>query len=201
MRFLFIFFLIISLPAFALSECKERLPRLSSTEFQNLETNLITMGEVKAKDLDWQNGDKIPKEISTYLTKHNPISINQFTFFDLNNDGRDEVIIRSVSLGGSGGEGFMFLEKKNGAWAELINFTGGFILSKLDVPKSYNQKYYTITQWRRFGNADTIQSFLAYKNHKYHFVSEQPVPLTVLYSKDFQKMLLDINWMCWATWN
>lgn len=201
MRIPLLVLLIISFPAFSLNECGDKSIRSSAIEYENLETNLKNMEEVKATDLNWRSSSEISKEVFEYTKKHNQISINQFARFDLNKDGVDEIIIRSSTLSGSGGQGFMFLERQNGKWTELISFTGGFILSQLDVPKTFNQKYYTITQWRRFGNADTRQSFLAYKNHKYQFISEQPVPLTVIYSKEFQKMLLDINWMCWATWN
>ena len=53
--------------------------------------------------------------------------------------------------------------------------------------------YYTITQWQRFGGAETWQNVFVYKDDKYVFINEQRVPLTVLYQKDFQKMLLEIN--------
>ena len=201
MKFLSLAFLIISFSAFSQNECGDKRIRASESEYHNLETNLAMMREVKATDLKWREGSEAPKEVFEYTKKHDKISINYFARFDLNKDGVDEIIIRSSTFSGSGGQGFMFLERQNGKWTELISFTGGFVLSQLDVPKTFNQKYYTITQWRRFGNADTRQSFLAYKNHKYQFISEQPVPLTVIYSKEFQRMLLDINWMCWATWN
>ena len=43
----------------------------------------------------------------------------------------------------------------------------------------------------------TIDGF----GNEYKNYSVTPVPLNVLYSNDFQKMILDLNWMCWDTWN
>jgi hypothetical protein len=198
---IFLYFLLVYFYPAAANECSSKLNTADNQhELENLNTSLKNTGEIKASDLEWNSHTKIPKEISRYMKKRY-LGINQFSLIDLNKDGKDEIIIRSTSLGGSGGEGFVFFEKQNNDWKEIINFTGGFILSHLDIPQAFNSRYYTITQWRRYGGSDTRQSLLAYKNHKYHFVSEQPIPLTVLYSKDFQKMILDINWTCWAAWN
>ena len=146
MRIFFLVLLTFSLKALASNECGNHPSHPSITESNNLETNIKTLGEVKATDLAWKEGNKIPEDISLYIKNHDQIPISQFAHFDLNQDGIDEIIIKSSALSGSGGQGFMFLEKQNGSWNEIVNFTGGFILSRLDVPKSYNQKYYTMTQ-------------------------------------------------------
>jgi hypothetical protein len=93
-------------------------------------------------------------------------------------------------VGGSGGRGFVFLEKQHGKWKVITRFTGGFILNNRWTPSTYNPKYLTMTVWSRTGAAETWQDLYAYKNNKYKVVNSQQVPLTVLYSKDFQEMLL-----------
>ena len=109
MRILLFVLLIVSFPAFSLNECGNRSRPGNYHELENLDIGLKNMGEVKATDLDWKDGSKLPKEASKYIEKHAQISINQFALFDLNKDGIDEIIIMSSSLGGSGGAGFMFL--------------------------------------------------------------------------------------------
>jgi hypothetical protein len=68
------------------------------------------------------------------------------------------------------------------------------------LPEGYDG-YHVIVYWVRGGGADTDQVVMAYKNHEYKDYSITPVPLNVLYSNDFQKMILDLNWMCWDYWN
>jgi hypothetical protein len=158
--------------------------------------------EVKLSDLVWQDHTEIPKDAIKAIKKFFPYAEStSYSFFDLNNDGIDEIIFKNSDHSGSGGRGFSILEKQNGHWKEILQASGGFIINNLTTPKGYNHRYNTLTHWHRYGANETVQYFLAYKNNKYQIVSDQPVPITVLYSKDFQKMILDINWMCWDFWN
>jgi hypothetical protein len=158
--------------------------------------------EIKLSDLVWQNYSQVPKDAIETLKKIHPDpKSTAYSFFDLNGDGIDEIILKNPNYTGSGGQGFSILEKQNGHWREILQANGGFIINNLTTPKGYNPRYNTLTHWHRYGAYETVQYLLAYKNHKYQIVSEQPVPVTVLYSKDFQKMILDINWMCWDFWN
>ncbi len=158
--------------------------------------------EVKLSDLVWQDHTEIPKDAIKAIKKFFPYAEStSYSLFDLNNDGIDEIIFKNSNLSGSGGQGISILEKQNGHWKEILQTSGGFIINNLTIPKSYNHRYNTLTHWHRYGAYETVQYLLAYKNNKYQIVSDQPVPITVLYSKDFQKMILDINWMCWDFWN
>ena len=157
--------------------------------------------EINPTDLIWTNGKDIPSDAMKYISKTEELGTAYFSQFDLNNDGQNEILIRSLGLSGSGGATFIFLEKQKGKWREIAAFTGGFILNGAWVPDKYNKKYLTITQWRRNGGEETFQSVWGFKNNQYEEISSQAVPLTLLYSKDFQKLLLDINWMCWKDWN
>jgi hypothetical protein len=158
--------------------------------------------EVKLSDLVWQDHTEMPKDAIKAIKKFFPYAEStSYSFFDLNNDGVDEIIFKNSDHSGSGGQGFSILEKQNGHWKEILQTSGGFIINNLNTPNGYNHRYNTLTHWHRYGAYETVQYLLAYKNHKYQIVSEQPVPVTVLYSKDFQKMILDINWMCWDFWN
>jgi len=158
--------------------------------------------EIKSTELIWRNSSEMPLDaVKTIKTKFNKIDAANFSLIDLNGDSIDELIVNSESMSGSGGRVFMFLEKQNGKWKEIALFTGGFILNNRWTPKTYNRKYLTITQWARTGASETWQDLWSYKDKKYQIVSSQPVPLAVLYSKDFQKMILDLNWMCWDRWN
>ena len=157
--------------------------------------------EVKASDLIWSDGKNIPKDALKVINKIEELGTAHYAMFDLNNDGNNEILIRSSGFSGSGGAGFIFLEKQKGSWTEIASFTGGFIISEAWVPEKYNQKYLTITQWMRNGAEQTFQTVLGYKNNKYEEISNQSVPLILLYSKEMQKLLLDINWMCWKEWN
>jgi len=158
--------------------------------------------EVKLSDLVWQDHTEIPKDAIKAIKKFFPYAEStSYAFFDLNSDGSDEIIFKNSDHSGSGGQGFSILEKQNGRWKEILQASGGFIINNLTTPKGYNRRYNTLTHWHRYGAYETVQYLLAYKNNKYQIVSDQPVPITVLYSKDFQKMILDINWMCWDFWN
>jgi hypothetical protein len=103
-------------------------------------------------------------------------------------------------MGGSGGQGFLILENQKGKWKQIALFTGSFIMINRWLPEGYDG-YHVIVYWFRGGGADTDQVVMAYKNHEYKDYSVTPVPLNVLYSNDFQKMILDLNWMCWDYWN
>ena len=157
--------------------------------------------EVKASDLIWSDGKNIPKDAWKVINKIEELGTSHYALFDLNNDGNNEILIRSSGFSGSGGAGFIFLEKQKGSWTEIASFTGGFIISEAWVPEKFNKKYLTITQWTRNGAEQTFQTVLGYKNNKYEESSNQSVPLMILYSKEMQKLLLDINWMCWKEWN
>ena len=157
--------------------------------------------EVKASDLIWSDGKNIPKDAWKVINKIEELGTAHYALFDLNNDGNNEILIRSAGFSGSGGAGFIFLEKQKGTWTEIASFTGGFIISWAWAPEKYNKKYLTITQWTRNGAEQTFQTVLGYKNNKYEESSNQSVPLIILYSKEMQKLLLDINWMCWKEWN
>lgn len=161
----------------------------------------ISSDEVKASDLIWSDGKSIPKDAWKVIKKIEELGTAHYALFDLNNDGNNEILIRSSGYSGSGGAGFIFLEKQKSTWREIASFTGGFIISGAWVPDKYQSKYLTITQWQRNGAKQTFQTVLGYKNNKYEEISNQSVPLTLLYSKEMQKLLLDINWMCWKEWN
>jgi len=160
--------------------------------------------EIKATDLVWHNDFKIPLDAKKLIRKHINSYISDYlinySLFDLNNDGNDEIFVNSDSLGGSGGRGFLILEKQKGKWKKIAEFTGSFIIINRWVPEGYDG-YHVIVYWFRGGAADTDQVVMAYKNHEYKDYSVTPVPLNVLYSNDFQKMILDLNWMCWDYWN
>ena len=161
--------------------------------------------EIKATDLVWgEDYKKLPVAAKKLIRKEIPSGIEDYeisvAFFDLNNDGVDEVFINNRSMGGSGGQGFLILENQKGKWKQIALFTGSFIMINRWVPEGYDG-YHIIVYWYRGGAADTDQVVMAYKNHEYKDYSVTPVPLNVLYSNDFQKMILDLNWMCWDSWN
>ena len=162
--------------------------------------------EIKATDLQWSASDfqKLPDAAKKLIRKEVPSGVSDYlihiAFFDLNNDGIDEIFVNSESLGGSGGRGFLILEKQKGKWKQIALFTGSFIMINRWLPEGYDG-YHVIVYWFRGGGADTDQVVMAYKNHEYKDYSITPVPLNVLYSNDFQKMILDLNWMCWDYWN
>ena len=161
--------------------------------------------EIKATDLVWREDfKKLPVEAKKLIRKEIPSGVEDYeihvAFFDLNNDGVDEIFVNSLSLGGSGGRGFTILEKQKGKWKQIALFTGSFIMITRWLPEGY-EGYYPIIYWFRGGAADTDQVVMAYKNHEYKDYSVTPVPLNVLYSDSFQKMILDLNWMCWDYWN
>ena len=161
--------------------------------------------EIKATDLVWREDfKKLPVAAKKLIRKEVPPGIEDYdinvAFFDLNNDGVDEVFINNRSMGGSGGQGFLILENQKGKWKQIAFFTGSFIMINRWVPEGYDG-YHVIVYWFRGGAADTDQVVMAYKNHEYKDYSTTPVPLNVLYSNDFQKMILDLNWMCWDYWN
>ena len=157
--------------------------------------------EINPTNLIWTNGENLPPDALKLITKTEGLGVAYFSLFDLNGDKQDEILVRSLGLSGSGGATFIFFEKQKGKWKEIALFTGGFILNQAWVPDKYNNKYLTITQWRRNGAEETFQTVWGFKNNKYEEISSQVVPLSVLYSKDFQKLILDINWMCWKDWN
>ena len=161
--------------------------------------------EIKATDLVWREDyKKLPVAAKKLIRKVIPSGIEDYeinvAFFDLNNDGVDEVFVNNRSMGGSGGQGFLILENQKGKWKQIALFTGSFIMINRWVPEGYDG-YHVIVYWFRGGAADTDQVVMAYKNHEYRDYSVTPVPLNVLYSDNFQKLILDLNWMCWDTWN
>jgi hypothetical protein len=162
--------------------------------------------EIKATDLVWSSSDfqNLPVAAKKLIRKEVSSGVSDYlihiAFFDLNNDGVDEIFVNSESLGGTGGRGFLILEKQKGKWKQIAFFTGSFIMINRWLPEGYDG-YHVIVYWFRGGAADTDQVVMAYKNHEYKNYSVTPVPLNVLYSNDFQKMILDLNWMCWDTWN
>jgi hypothetical protein len=161
--------------------------------------------EIKATDLVWREDyKKLPVAAKKLIRKVIPSGIEDYeinvAFFDLNNDGVDEVFVNNRSMGGSGGQGFLILENQKGKWKQIALFTGSFIMINRWVPEGYDG-YHVIIYWFRGGAADTDQVVMAYKNHEYKDYSVTPVPLNVLYSDSFQKMILDLNWMCWDSWN
>ena len=161
--------------------------------------------EIKATDLVWREDyKKLPVAAKKLIRKEIPSGIEDYeinvAFFDLNNDGVDEVFVNNRSMGGSGGQGFLILENQKGKWKQIALFTGSFIMINRWVPEGYDG-YHVIVYWFRGGAADTDQVVMAYKNHEYKDYSTTPVPLNVLYSDSFQKLILDLNWMCWDTWN
>ena len=162
--------------------------------------------EIKATDLVWSSSDfkKLPVAAKKLIRKEVPPGVEDYeinvAFFDLNNDGTDEVFVHSNNWNGSGGRSFLILEKQNNKWKQIAFFTGSFIMINRWAPEGY-ESHHVIMYWYRGGGADTDQIVLAYKNHEYKEYSITPVPLNVLYSDSFQKMILDLNWMCWDYWN
>ena len=161
--------------------------------------------EIKATDLVWgEDFTKLPIAAKKLIRKEVPPGIEDYdinvAFFDLNNDGVDEVFVNNRSMGGSGGQGFLILENQKGKWKQIALFTGSFIMINRWVPEGYDG-YHVIVYWFRGGAADTDQVVMAYKNNEYKDYSVTPVPLNILYSESFQKIILDLNWMCWDTWN
>jgi hypothetical protein len=161
--------------------------------------------EIKATDLVWREDfTKLPIAAKKLIRKEIPSGIEDYeinvAFFDLNNDGVDEVFVNNRSMGGSGGQGFLILENQKGKWKQIALFTGSFIMINRWVPEGYDG-YHVIVYWFRGGAADTDQVVMAYKNHEYKDYSVTPVTLNVLYSESFQKMILDLNCMCWDSWN
>ena len=161
--------------------------------------------EIKATDLVWgEDFTKLPIAAKKLIRKEIPSGIEDYeinvSFFDINNDGIDEVFVNNRSMGGSGGQGFLILENQKGKWKQIALFTGSFIMINRWVPEGYDG-YHVIVYWFRGGAADTDQVVMAYKNHEYKDYSVTPVPLNVLYSDSFQKIILDLNWMCWDYWN
>jgi hypothetical protein len=161
--------------------------------------------EIKATDLVWREDfKKLPVAAKNLIRKEVPSGVEDYeinvAFFDLNKDGTDEVFVHSNNWNGSGGRSFLILEKQSNKWKRIAFFTGSFIVINRWAPKGY-ESHHIIMYWYRGGGADTDQIVLAYKNHEYKEYSITPVPLNVLYSDSFQKMILDLNWMCWDTWN
>jgi hypothetical protein len=161
--------------------------------------------EIKATDLVWgEDFKKLPVAAKKLIRKEVPPGVEDYeinvAFFDLNNDGTDEVFVHSNNWNGSGGRSFLILEKQNNKWKQIAFFTGSFIMINRWAPEGY-ESHHVIMYWYRGGGADTDQIVLAYKNHEYKEYSITPVPLNVLYSDSFQKMILDLNWMCWDSWN
>ena len=162
--------------------------------------------EIKSNELKWVpfSKQKVAKDVYRAILKKKNIEDNEIydelvAFVDLNYDKKDEIVVKSQRLGGAFLDAYVFFENKNNKWQHILTFTGGFILNN-QHPDWFNKKYsdkdkmyYTITQWQRFGGAETWQNVFVYKDDKYVFINEQRVPLTVLYQKDFQKMLLEIN--------
>lgn len=161
--------------------------------------------EIKATDLVWsEDFTKLPAAAKKLIRKEVPPGIPDYdinvAFFDLNNDGVDEIFVNNRSMGGSGGQGFLILENQKGKWKQIALFTGSFIMINRWLPEGYD-RHRVIIYWFRGGGADTDQVVMAYKNHEYKDYSVTPVPLNILYSNDFQKFILDLNWMCWDYWN
>ena len=161
--------------------------------------------EIKATDLVWKEDfTKLPAAAKKLIRNEIPAGIPDYdinvAFFDLDNNGVDEIFINNRSMGGSGGQGFLILENQKGKWKQIALWTGSFIIINRWLPEGY-ERHRTIIYWFRGGAADTDQVVMAYKNHEYKDYSVTPVPLNVLYSDSFQKLILDLNWMCWDTWN
>ena len=161
--------------------------------------------EIKATDLVWtEDFTKLPTAAKKLIRKEIPSGIADYdinvAFFDLDNNGVDEIFINNRSMGGSGGQGFLILENQKGKWKQIALWTGSFIIINRWLPEGY-ERHRAIIYWFRGGAADTDQVVMAYKNHEYKDYSVTPVPLNVLYSDSFQKFILDLNWMCWDYWN
>ena len=73
--------------------------------------------EIKATDLVWnEDFKKLPAAARKLILKEVPSGVTNndidIAFFDLNNDGTDEVFVHSRSWDGSGGRSFMILENQ-----------------------------------------------------------------------------------------
>ena len=127
--------------------------------------------EIKATDLVWnEDFKKLPAAARKLILKEVPSGVTNndidIAFFDLNNDGTDEVFIHSRSWDGSGGRSFMILENQKKQWKQIAFFTGSFIMINRWVPEGYD-RHRVIVYWYRGGGADTDQVVMAYKNHEY----------------------------------
>ena len=79
--------------------------------------------EVKVSDLVWQDHTKIPKDAIAAIKKFFPYpESTSYSLFDLNYDGKDEIIFKNSDYSGSGGQGFSILENQKGKWVEIIGW-------------------------------------------------------------------------------
>lgn len=173
--------------------------------------------EIKAGDLDWHfysfNGEadisgngvngiasdtKIPTNFPIEAAKlavkyFENLKTGCYALYDLNANGSDEIIVQSGR--GSSGAQYLFLEKQRGKWKVIDGFTGGFILTSLDLmvgaKENYSSEYWHITHWWSSGS-DFVQIIDAYKKSKYEEVSKQEVPYAVR-DLDFGKLDIDAN--------
>lgn len=160
--------------------------------------------EIKGGELDWHafnfNGEaditgegvtgiatdakippNFPREAAELSVKYfENLKTGCYALYDLNADGNDEIIVQSGW--GSGGLQYLFLEKQKRKWKVIEGFTGGFVLTLLDLidnsKKRYSSDYWYVTYWWSSG-IDFVQVVDAYRNGQYEEVSSQNVPFAV----------------------
>ncbi len=173
--------------------------------------------EIKGGDLDWRvfnfNGEaditgsgyngiaRDARVLSDFPREAAELSVNYFNnlktgcyaLYDLNANGTDEIIIQSGY--GSSGLQYLFLEKQGNKWHVIEGFTGGVVLTSLDLmnytKKQYSSRYWYITYWGSSGK-DFVQVVDAYRDGKYRKVSSQSVPYA-LRELDFGRLNIDAN--------
>ena len=85
--------------------------------------------EIKLADLVWEGFNKVPKDAIQAIKKVYPYpEPTEYSFFDLNRDGIDEIIFKNPTYSGSGGQGFSILEKQKGIWKEILGVSGDLLL-------------------------------------------------------------------------
>lgn len=173
--------------------------------------------EIKGGELDWKafnfNGevditgrgykgiasdakilDDFPREAAELSVKYfNNLKTGCYALYDLNANGTEEIIIQSGY--GSSGLQYLFLEKQGNKWHLIEGFTGGFVLSSLDLmintKKQFSSNYWHVIYWWSSGN-DFVQVIDAYRDGKYREVSKQNVPFA-LRELDFGRLNIDAS--------
>ena len=73
---------------------------------------------------DLEDFKKLPAAARKLILKEVPSGVTNndidIAFFDLNNDGTDEVFVHSESWDDSGGRSFMILENQKKKWKQMI---------------------------------------------------------------------------------
>jgi hypothetical protein len=117
-----------------------------------------------------------PKDTQSYMRESPGVSLD-FMFFDLDWDGKDEIIVADPSASGSGGQAYFVLRKLGKAWKLIAEFQGGIILSALDPIKENPDGFYRITSYYRSG--DTYQNSYDYQKGRYRLTGQVMIPRVI----------------------